>query len=441
MADKLDILKNKISSNDYVSHVDLSNCGLRQFPFTDLLPLQHSLVYLNLGGNYIEYLDEEEIIIFQKLKILFFGSNLFKKYPRCLCKLPDLYMVSFKSNELTEIEGDCFSNPRLTWLILTDNKLTKIPSSIGNLMYLRKLMLSGNMIEELPTELNCCKELELVRIAANRLAYIPPWFFSLPKLSWIAFAGNLLPQLPSPTAAIQSIEFGNISIDYSSKLGEGTSGIVYKCTWNNQEYAIKLFKTSTTTSDGLPEDEMKACIAAGKHPNLVSVVGNVINHPNNTPALLFDVIPSDYSIFGQPPSFDTCTRDVYAVGRQVTVLTGFAILKDISSALEHLHSRGINHGDVYGHNIMVSNSTSNCLLCDFGSATFYDNSINKEVEKNEVRAYGCLVDDVLSILSDGESDLPGASKLGKLRDMCMSEIDQRPTFQEIVQYLRECEYK
>lgn len=438
MTDKLDILKNKISSNDYVSHVDLSNCGLKHFPFTELLPLQHSLVYLNLGGNYIEYLHEEEIIVFQKLKILFFGSNLFRKYPRCLCKLPDLYMVSFKSNELVEIEEDCFSNPRLTWLILTDNKLTKIPSSIGNLIYLRKLMLSGNMIEELPTELDCCKELELVRIAANRLACIPPWFYSLPKLSWIAFAGNLLPQRPSPTDAIQSIEFDDVLIDYSSKLGEGTSGVVYKCTWNSLEYAIKLFKTSTTTSDGLPEDEMKACIAAGKHPNLVSVVGYTINHPNNTPALLFDVIPSDYSIFGQPPSLDTCTRDVYAVDKQVSIVTGFAILNGISSALGHLHSRGINHGDVYGHNIMVSNSTSDCLLCDFGSATFYDNSINKEIEKNEVRAFGCLVDDILSVLSDGDSNSTSASKLGKLRDMCLSGIDLRPTFQKIVQYLREC---
>ena len=101
------------------------------------------------------------------------------------------------------------------------------------------------------------------------------------------------------------------------------------------------------------------------------MVGSVINHPNNTPALLFDVIPSDYSIFGQPPSFDTCTRDVYTVGKQVSVFTALTILTGIASALEHLHNRGINHGDVYGHNIMVSNSTSNCLLCDFGFATFY----------------------------------------------------------------------
>ena len=437
MEDKITALNRKISSNELVSHVDLSNCGLKQFPLNELLPLQNSLVSLNLGGNDIDCLKEEEILIFQKLKILFFGSNKFKHYPRCLSSLPELYMVSFKSNELTEIDEECFSNPRLTWLILTDNKLTKMPSSIGNLIYLRKLMLSGNLIEELPKELNCCHELELVRVAANRLTHIPSWFYSLPKLSWIAFAGNQLPQTTSPSLAIQSIEFNDVSIDYSNKLGEGTSGTVYKCTWNSQDYAIKLFKTSTTTSDGLPEDEMKACIAAGKHPNLVSVVGSVINHPNNTPALLFDVIPSDYSIFGQPPSFDTCTRDVYTVGKQVSVFTALTILTGIASALEHLHNRGINHGDVYGHNIMVSNSTSNCLLCDFGSATFYDNNKNKEIEKNEVRAYGCLVDDILGFLSYDETGVDSASKLEVLRDMCMRDTAQRPTFQEIFQYLRE----
>jgi len=441
MESKLDILRQKITSNDAVSHVDLSNCGLKQFPFQELLPLQYSLVSLNLGGNEINQLNEEEILVFQKLKILFFGSNLFKKYPRCLCKLPDLYMVSFKSNQLIEIEDGCFSNPCLTWLILTDNKLTKIPRSISNLIYLRKLMLSGNMIEELPVEMDNCQELELVRIAANRLTYIPPWFYSLPKLSWTAFAGNLLPQTSTSTAALQSIDFHDILIDYASKLGEGTSGIVYKCSWKHQEYAIKLFKTSTTTSDGLPEDEMKACIAAGVHPNLVSVVGIVVNHPNDNPALLFHVIPSDYCILGQPPSFDSCTRDVYTVGKRVSTFTAFSILNGISSALQHLHSKGINHGDVYGHNIMVSSSTSHCLLCDFGSATIYDKTIQKEIEKNEVRAYGCLVDDILGILSADDTEVTKCGKLGLLRDMCMSEIDHRPTFQEILQYLRDCEYK
>tara|TARA_B110000211_G_C13950811_1_gene496101 strand:+ start:68 stop:262 length:195 start_codon:yes stop_codon:yes gene_type:complete len=60
-----------------------------------------------------------------------------------------------------------------------------------------------------------------------------------------------------------------------------------------------------------------------------------------------------------------------------------------------LHSKEINHGDLYHHNILIDKS-ADCLLGDFGAATFYnvDSAVAPLIERMEVRAFGCLVEDV-----------------------------------------------
>ena len=85
------------------------------------------------------------------------------------------------------------------------------------------------------------------------------------------------------------------------------------------------------------------------------------------------------------------------------------VLLDGSAALAHIHSCHLVHGDFYAHNILVDKTvidfeTQPSLLTDFGAASQTSN-VNGEqyfieleltkLEKIEVRAFGCLMDDLL----------------------------------------------
>ena len=65
----------------------------------------------------------------QSLRILFGLGCSFKHVPPVVGALPSLYMLSFKSNQLTTIAEGALA-PSLQWLILTDNQLTVLPRTL-----------------------------------------------------------------------------------------------------------------------------------------------------------------------------------------------------------------------------------------------------------------------------------------------------------------------
>jgi len=87
--------------------------------------------------------------------------------------------------------------------------------------------------------------------------------------------------------------------------------------------------------------------------------------------LVFELIPSGYRSLAKPPSFESCTRDVYPEGARPSSEAAKAILAGMHSLLSHLHGRGICHGDFYAHNILVDDR-GHALLGDFGAAGFLD---------------------------------------------------------------------
>lgn len=153
---KVESVLQAIANGEKLTHVDLSECGLVSIPEA-LFQLKDSLVLLNLGGNKLSYLPDCMAEL-QQLRILFFAQNNFKAIPAVLGKLSSLYMLSFKSNEISYIDESSLS-PSICWLILTDNKISEIPSSIGKLTGLMKLMLAGNEISALPDEMQHCQVL------------------------------------------------------------------------------------------------------------------------------------------------------------------------------------------------------------------------------------------------------------------------------------------
>jgi Leucine-rich repeat (LRR) protein len=402
---------------------------LSHFP-VEIFKLADTLEYLDLSFNNLASLPADFGRL-QKLKIFFCSENRFTILPDVLADCPLLDIVGFKSNQIETVPPRSL-NSNLRWLILTNNRVTELPAQIGNCSRMQKLMLAGNKLTELPDSMANCLNLELLRISANQLNKFPVWLLSMPKLSWLAFSGNPFSYKPS----VQSLKAINSQeLEINQLLGEGASGVISKATWRQgnetSEVAVKIFK-GAVTSDGLPEDEMDACITAGNHDGLVELIGQITNHPENKKGLVMKLIPESFYNLGLPPNMTSCTRDVFKPGMGLTPTHVLKIAGTIASVADHLHCKGIMHSDLYAHNILVDDD-SNTLFSDFGAACFYDLSNTetaKSLELLEVRAFGCLLDDLISLCNEAEH--PGIEKLAVLRDICMSEHRiNRPSFQRL----------
>lgn len=453
---------------------------LTEFP-REIFDLADTLEVLDLSRNRLRSLPDDFDRL-QKLKILFISQNEFEIFPSVLGRCSQLSMVGFKANRIRVIPEDALP-PLLRWLILTDNALEALPLAIGQCDRLQKLMLAGNQLQTLPETLQACRNLELVRLAANRFETLPDWLWTLPKLSWIGLGNSLSHGLENTSLArVTSGHLVDVSwdaLEMSDRLGEGASGIISRAVWQqdsgplhlaqstqnqstqnqstqNQstqnhdtnsriQVAVKIFK-GAVTSDGLPEDEMRACLAAGLHENLVGVLGRVVNHPDRQLGLVLPLLDSGFEILGGPPSFESCTRDTFADDRTFSLAVILRIAQGIASVAAHLHDRGILHGDLYAHNILV-NASGDAVLSDFGAASFYP--IGAPWEYLEVRAFGCLLEDLLDRGPSMEAgsnlntqdptlaqDLKTLQQLNALKMACFQEhLTDRPRFQEICQQL------
>jgi len=415
-------------------------CGLTAFPH-EIFALADTLEILDLSGNDLSALPDD-LPRLHRLRILFCSDNRFTELPAVIGQCTELEMVGFKANQIRQVPAAALP-PRLRWLILTDNRIAELPPEIGSCTRLQKLMLAGNQLQSLPLEMANCTRLELVRIAANRLSVLPEWLLSLPRLSWLAFAGNPFCQDAPVQAGISPIHWDDLQV--SHQLGEGASGVIHQAEWRlaggAQPVALKLFKGSMT-SDGLPLNEMNACITAGTHPHLIPVLGKLAAHPEGAHGLVMALIDSRFSNLAGPPSLDSCTRDVYSVEMCFDLDNAIRIALGIASAAEHLHAQGVTHGDLYGHNILHG-ADGQALLGDFGAASFVppdDPLVAKALQRIEVRAFSCLLEELLERIGPvAETSTVNRGKVEKLKslqaDCAQENVSVRPLFAEILSVL------
>ncbi|MEP0926822.1 leucine-rich repeat-containing serine/threonine-protein kinase [Leptolyngbya sp. SLC-A1] len=407
--------------------------GLTTFP-EEILELADSLEVLDLSNNALTTLPDSFAQL-HNLRAVFFNNNAFEVVPEVLAHCPQLTIVGFKANQIATVPAEAL--PLATrWLILTDNRIEALPKSIGQLTKLQKLMLAGNQLRTLPESLANCQNLELVRVAANQLEALPPQLLALPRLSWLAYAGNPFCRgWGSEPQSLPQIAWDDLTV--GDILGEGASGVISRGTWQQGQdempIALKLFK-GAITSDGLPEDEMRACIAAGVHPNLIGPLGQIVGHPEQKSGLVLPLVDHSYQVMGRPPSLESCTRDTYSPEVTFSLEATVGIAIGVAAAAAHLHRCGILHGDLYPHNTLVTEAGDTCLS-DFGAASFYDRAgqAAKTLERLEVRAFGCLLEDLLD-------RCPAASdpvlRLRQLQYACMqSEVLARPAFEDVLDEL------
>ncbi len=358
------------------THLDLRNCGLEALP-AEVMTLADTLEVLDLSGNALSTLPED-LSNLKKLHTLFASGNRLTSLPVVLGRLPHLDTLGLKANQIADVPASALA-PTLRWLILTDNRVTSLPRSLTDCTRLQKLMLAGNRLSQLPRGMGRLQRLELLRLSANRFEQaedaLPEELLAIPQLAWLAYAGNPFgagrEQSALELANAKPIPWAELLLQH--RMGEGASGQIHAALWrpageSAQEVALKLFK-GAVTSDGLPRSEMTATLVAGKHPHLVGVLGVMEGHPHGTEGLVMPRLASEWAPLAGPPSMASCTRDVYSPGLWLTAARVDAITRAVTDVLCHLHDRGLMHGDLYAHNLLVDGQ-GNALLSDFGAASF-----------------------------------------------------------------------
>jgi serine/threonine protein kinase len=327
----------------------------------------------------------------------------------------------------------------LRWLTLTGNSIEELPAAVGERSLLQKLMLAGNLLRELPASLADSTSLELVRLSSNRFEALPSWLARLPKLAWISWNGNL-PEHGLRPAATASVCWADL--DLGKRLGGGASGDVHRAAWWRQgriaepiEVAVKLFR-GAMTSDGSPGAEIATCLAAGQHPNLTAALGRLSEHPEGKEGMVMPLLPPDWHPLAAPPSFATCSRDVYSADLRLSPTAAMRVAHGIASAAAHLHARGILHGDLYAHNVLWDGGDGRAALTDFGAASVL--AIGDEGwlwQRTEVRAWALLLEELLERCSPAPAELTKLQEL--VRACAQPDVTGRPLMAEVVQSLED----
>ena len=359
-----------------------------------------TLELLDLSGNAFDALPGD-LHRFRRLRLLFASNNRLTALPASLGECPALEMMGFKSNAIAHVPGEALP-ARLRWLILTNNALTTLPDALGQRPRLQKLMLAGNRLSALPESLRAAPALELLRIAANRFERLPDWLPTLPRLMWLAWAGNPMTAALEADAlvAAHARAVPAAALTPGERLGEGASGVIDAATWARGgaklPVAVKRFK-GTVTSDGWPDSEMAACLAAGAHDALVPVHGTLAGAADGAHALVLGRLPEGARALAAPPSFDSCTRDVYAADTCFDTARVRHFARQVAGAMAQLHARGLVHGDLYAHNLLRAGDR--VWLSDFGAAAFLppaQPALHAGLRALDVRGFGVLLGEWLA---------------------------------------------
>jgi serine/threonine protein kinase len=148
---------------------------------------------------------------------------------------------------------------------------------------------------------------------------------------------------------------------------------------------------------------------------------------------------ADLTVLAGSPSFESCTRDVYAPNTQFSLQALLNIAGSVASAVSHLHAQGITHGDLYAHNILTNHkdaTAKKCTLTDLGGASFLpQNNLAQslQLQRTESRAFACLLEELLRYCNVNNQT---TSLLWQLQAECGQEdVTSRPLFNEIIQKL------
>jgi serine/threonine protein kinase len=176
---------------------------------------------------------------------------------------------------------------------------------------------------------------------------------------------------------------------------------------------------------------MAACLAAGDHPKLTTALGRVVDHPEGAQALLLPLLPQHWRPLADPPSLESCSRDVYDPHLRLTAEAATRLARGIAGAVAHLHARGLMHGDLYAHNILWDGARGEARLGDFGAAcALSSDEESDDWRRIETRAFGVFLTETLDRC---ETEI---ERLREISQMCLARNPRaRPLMSEVAQLI------
>ncbi|XP_062206482.1 serine/threonine-protein kinase EDR1-like [Phragmites australis] len=260
-----------------------------------------------------------------------------------------------------------------------------------------------------------------------------------------------------------NIDFSEITI--GTRVGIGFFGEVFRGIWNGTDVAIKMFLEQDLTTENMEDFCNEIYILSRlRHPNVILFLGACITPPHLSMATEYMEMGSLYYLIhmsGQKKKLSWRRR--------------LKIIRDICRGLMCIHRMKIVHRDLKSANCLV-NKHWTVKICDFGlsrvmtESPMTDNSsagtpewmapelIRNEpfTEKCDIFSLGVImwelctlsrpwdgispVQVVYAVANEGSRLEIPEGPLGKLIADCWAEPEDRPSCQEILTRLLDCEY-
>jgi len=150
------------------------------------------------------------------------------------------------------------------------------------------------------------------------------------------------------------IEISFSELNITSKLGEGTFGVVYKGTWRGSSVAIKQLKINEHVNNQVLEEFRKelTILSRLRHPNIVLLMAACTSPPNL--CFVTEFLPGG-------SLYDALHSKKIKMNMQL--YKKLAI--QIAQGMNYLHLSGIIHRDIKSLNLLLDEHM-NVKICDFG---------------------------------------------------------------------------
>lgn len=182
--------------------LDLSECNLKSIPNPFSWPPFTGLVKIDLSLNRLEKLPLMNPL--QNLHYINLKGNYFEYIPDTLFDCRNIEYLTLSDNKLLEISPRIRELKKLTTLNLNFNQLTLLPPEINELRSLEILHLHNNHLEELP-DISMLQKCRDICISFNKFSTFPATLNTLLNLEVLNCSNNHLSELPSSVKKLKKI--------------------------------------------------------------------------------------------------------------------------------------------------------------------------------------------------------------------------------------------
>lgn len=319
-----------------------------------------------------------------------------------------LELLGLKGNRLARLPPSIGALRRLTALFLTDNRLEVLPPEIGQLTELRKLQAASNRLRGLPEQMCAMARLELLRVPVNAISDVKAVAAALsaPRLRWLSLASNAAFDTPQAAkdalAALPVVDFAELrSMGALSdeEFGGASGGEVTRVfSPKHGEVALKLFAAASSgvvSPDGAAEDERALVAHLGDECEHVPVA--LARLEGERKGLLLRLVEGR-PLAMKPRDSVRMLRCRYAADALFDARWALSVARGVAAGACHMRERGVCHGDIYAHNVLVDDA-GKATLIDLGASFAYarqgsDSAASRVIEAAESRALGTLISEL-----------------------------------------------